>query len=229
MVGRLLLAFLCMTLMACKQEEVKGGPYRELSVIKTSRDFLIPLELKKKIEANYIKWFRSEDPTNIDTDEKLMDKLPRDFLEVDVFFSQKNPGAFERDFVFRSPRGGGLIDLKNLVTGTKGSFFVRFDVTLSGGENIDIPPGFQAYFISNTPPRKIGDEKFGSDCRILIDITNDITGSMAGLGLRVNATEARYFNSLVGDYFFVGYAKEKILLASVSIDDSSRNFTRCRK
>lgn len=201
--------------------------YHEMAVVRTSKNFQIPKVLRERIEKNYIKYYKGKNPTTIDSDEKILDKVPRDFLEVDVYFTQEAKGTLQRDFVMRSPRGGGLVDLSGQVIGKKGSFYVKFDLKPPGEVKDKELHGLQAYYISSVQRRKIADEWYGTECGTLVDITASVVKSQKDKGLRVNATDDRYFNTLVGDYFFVSYGPEKIYLAAIMLDDSSITSTRC--
>ena len=110
---------------ACKEISSEDVVFRPGHILITSKDFLIPRELKSKIEQEYLKFIRAENIKIIASDEDLLAQIPRGFLDIQISFQSSVEGVLAANTKFNLPRGGGEIDLKNYVKGTKGSFFMN--------------------------------------------------------------------------------------------------------
>ena len=213
-------------LVSCTNKKEDRTVYEEGEVLKTSKEFQIPRDLKEKIQKDYIEYVRETEPSNIQPDEELVKQLPREFLEVDLFLRELKTGTLNHDTIFRAPRGGGLIDLAESVLGEKGSFFVRF-ILRDPQYPEDELDNLKAYYLSEVKEKKIGDQTYGSGCGSLVDITDSVVKSAKGSGIRVNAKDDRYFHTLAGTYVFVSYAYEKIRIAALRLKDTSITGFEC--
>src|SRR5690606_1781865 len=110
----------------CKESARDTADYRPGLVLETSKDFLIPRSLKKQNETEYLAFIRKENPKVVLPDAEILARIPREFLDVEVYFRGSAPGVLSGDTVFRLPRGGGSLDLKDYVVGERGSFFMKF-------------------------------------------------------------------------------------------------------
>lgn len=223
---RFLLIASAVFLASCNQNKADSTHYSEGQVLKSSKEFKIPRELKERIHQEYIKYVHDEDPSNIATEEELTSQLPREYLEVDMFLKQLNEGTLDENKVFRSPRGGGLVDLSDTVIGEKGSFFVKFKIKDPQAPDEEIS-NLKSYYLSEVKERLIDGKTYGSGCGSLVDISDAVLKTNKGNGLRVNAKDDRYFHTMAGTYIFVNYAMEKIRLAALRIQDTSISGHEC--
>ena len=223
---KLVFIILLLFLASCTKNTEDRTVYEEGEVLKTSKEFQIPRDLKERIQKDYIAYIRDTMPDNTEEDEKLISQLPREFLEVDVYLKELNAGTLNHNTIFRAPRGGGLVDLSESVLGEKGSFFVRF--ILRDPQNPDEElENLKAFYLSEVKEKKIDEKTYGSGCGSLVDITDPVLDSATGSGIRVNAKDDRYFHSLAGTYIFVNYAYEKIRLAALRLKDTSITGFEC--
>jgi len=194
--------------------------YQPGLVEKTSKEFLIPRELRTEIETRYLAFVRKNNPKIILPDEEVLARIPREFLSVELRFRSSSPGVLRDHTVFRLPRGGGEIDLKHMVIGSKGSFFLTFDVKRASQPE-DKPQDLQIYFYSNVKPQMIGKEKYGSDCHKYMDVTSTLLAANSDKGLTLNATDQRYLPVVGGVFYFIDFSPErKIYIAAVRIKDT---------
>jgi hypothetical protein len=219
---------LLLGVVGCKEKAPSSEPlFAEAPFETTSKTFLIPRDLKKTIDKEYVAFIKRKDPGNIDSEEKITSLVPRGFLSIQVKLNQLVSGTLRRNIVFKSPRGGGLVDLAEEVVGTKGTFFVRFSVDdpeVKEGPLEDI----KVYFLSRAPERVIDKETYGSGCGRLSDITSLFEKMKSGgEGIRTNATDDRYLYTLTGDYFFVGFVPGRIFLASLQLVDRKKTLPPC--
>ncbi|MCB0351050.1 MAG: hypothetical protein KDD38_07690, partial [Bdellovibrionales bacterium] len=105
--------------VGCKKNANVDVTYRPGIIQMTSKDFLIPRELKSQIDSEYIRFIRRNNPKVIREDHELLEDLPRDFLNVQIAFRASADGVLSDHTEFSLPRGGGMIDLKQYVKGTK--------------------------------------------------------------------------------------------------------------
>ncbi len=216
-------------LVGCKTKKHATAHFREGIFLETSKSFKFPRSVKQAIEKNYVAYVRANDTSNIDSDEKLLQNLPREFLSVDVFISQVADGTLRDDTVYHSPRGGGIIDLAPLVVGKKGSFFTRFEVRNLTGKETEGPPvtDYDVVFFSETKPREIEGKKFGSPCGSVLDIGKFVRTQSAKDGIKVNATDLRYLPVLGGTFYFVSYGLERVYFAAIKFVNSEHPEGEC--
>jgi hypothetical protein len=200
--------------------------YHEGEVLKTSKEFIIPRKLKQKIDKDYVDYVRKTDPSNIAPDEELTSQIPRDFLEVDLYLRELFAGSLLQNTVFRTPRGGGLIDLADVVTGDKGSFLVNF-VARSPDAPDEKLTNLSVYYLSEVRKKEIDNKVYGTGCHSLVDISRSVKNNITSKGFRVNAKDDRYYYAMAGTYLFVSYALEKIRIAALRVKDTSITGFEC--
>ncbi|MBX2987457.1 MAG: hypothetical protein KF802_06140 [Bdellovibrionaceae bacterium] len=138
------------------------------------------------------------------------------FMPVTVTLIEKNPGVLsESPLTIRLPRGGGTIDLAPFMTGTEGSFHVRFE--WPEREETD---EFQSWFVSKARRRKLGDELWGAGCGRFYRVTQALEKTMKSGGLTVNTTRNRHLTVLGGHFIFSAKRKGQLFLTQVTFKDS---------
>ncbi len=211
----------------CKNEIGGKVDYAPGLVEKTSKEFLIPRDLRESIENDYLAYIRKENIKNVLPDTEILSRIPREFLDIDLFFRSSAPGVLTDHTRFSLPRGGGEIDLKNCVKGKKGSFYLNYQVKRTHDPNVK-PKSLHVYFLSEVRPRKIGGELFGAGCYKYMDITKVMEHANEGEGLQLNATDHRYLPVISGVLYFVDFDPErKIYLAAVRVVDSRYGDEQC--
>ncbi len=209
--------FLGMGNTGARAEDVQ---YSLGSVEKSSKEFLIPRELRARIEKSYLEYIRKNRPKVVLADEEILSRIPREFLDVEISLRGSAPGVLSDHTVFKLPRGGGEIDLKDYVKGSKGSFFMTFLAKRSNDPKHEVKD-LHVYFLSEARERKIAGEKFGSGCRRYMDITDFIASTQSSGGLQLNATAQRYLSVVGGVFYFVEFNPERrIYLSAVRMKDS---------
>lgn len=211
---------IALAVSGCKKFPSGDVDYKMGVVEKTSKEFLIPRELRAEIEQRYLAYIRKENPKVVLSDEEILARIPREFLDVEISLKAPSRGTLSDNIKFFLPRGGGEIDLKDYVRGKKGSFFMKMAVKRSNQPDHKVED-FRVYFLSEAKERKIAGEKFGAGCRKYMEITDFIISSNRGEGIQLNATEQRYLSVIAGTFYFVEFnPMRKIYLAAVRITDS---------
>jgi hypothetical protein len=228
-VYKLLLLISLSFLVGCKKDGVwePKGEYHSVGVEKTSKEYLIPRDLRDIIEADYLKFIRKENPKIVLPDAEILARIPREFLDVGIYLSSPSSGVLADSTSFELPRGGGEIDLKPVVKGKKGTFYLHF--TTKRTQTPDVPlKNLHIYFMSETKAISIGDDKFGAGCYKYMDVTNQLVSGNSGAGLALNATDLRYLPVIGGVFYFVDFDPErKLFIAAVRMLDSRYPETVC--
>lgn len=211
-----------LALVGCKENgswEPKGE-FQALGVEKTSKEYLIPRDLREYIEQEYLKYIHKENPKIVLADAEILNRIPREFLDVSVFLQAPAPGVLTDNVRFELPRGGGEIDLANVVKGKKGSFFMHFSVQRNQAPSAPLK-NLRVYYMSEAKSQVIAGETFGSGCHRYMDVSNTLLKANAGKGLQLNATDLRYLPVIGGVLYFVDFDPErKIFIAAVRFTDS---------
>lgn len=214
-----LLLIICV-LVGCRKEEDREVDYTHGLVEKTSKEFLIPRELRTHIEKQYLAFIRKENPKVVLPDEEIMARIPREFLNAKIFFRASAPGVLRNHTQYALPRGGGEIDLKEIVTGTKGSFYFTYQLARTSEPDVHLKD-VHVYFASEVKKRKIDGEEFGAGCNTFMEVTKQLQKANSEGGLQLNATNQRYLPVIGGVFYFVDFNPErKMYLASVRIKDT---------
>ncbi|OFZ19008.1 MAG: hypothetical protein A2Z20_11550 [Bdellovibrionales bacterium RBG_16_40_8] len=215
--------------VGCRKTKDLDVEYRPGFVEKTSKDFLIPRNLKSDIEQKYLQFIRIENPKVVLTDEELLARIPREFLDIQVYLYANSSGVLVHNTKFIIPRGGGEIDLKDYVKGSKGSFYLKIGVSRSNQSDIALDK-FHVFFLSEAKERKIQGEKFGAGCKKYMDISRFISNANAAEGVLLNATDQRYLSVVGGIFYFVNFDSErKIYLGALRLSDSRYTNILCEQ
>ena len=200
--------------------QLKGSGYIQSSVEKSSKEFAIPREIRERVEQSYLSFIKKENPKLAVTDEDILAKIPREYLNTEVLLTAAAQGTLIQNSSIVLPRGGGEIDLKNYVVGSKGSFFVKFKNYRTGEPDKKLE-NLAVYFLSETKSKKFERDTFGSGCGKFMDLTDYIGKINAAEGIPVNATGARYLPVIGGTFYFFNFdPQRKLFISAVKFTDS---------
>lgn len=145
------------------------------------------------------------------------------FMPLQVRFSELSEGVLKKPAVrYNFSKGGGNIDLKDLVLGS-GSFFLSFPA-----EQFDENSEFlHLYYISNSPVKKIENESFGLGCGKMIDLKKSFSKLQKPEFLKLNTSDLRYLYVTAGMYVFVFKKASQIFMAQLTIFDSRYSKELC--
>lgn len=215
----LVLPLLVFSITACKEQGDSDIEYDAGEIIDTSKNFKFPKPLKETIDDEYVKFMKTQGPPfDIQSKEELLMQVPREYLDVQVLLTPLAAGTLSHPTRISALRGGGLVDLKDVVRGAKGSFFFDQKITKTSDPKSG-PQRLKIYYLSNAKKRKVGDESFGAGCDRYMDVTDYVMG-LQGKGVQVNATDQRYVSVLAGTYYYIGFEKERLFLAALQVEDS---------
>lgn len=211
---------LILSMVSCTKNQNVDTTYRQGSVQKTSKNFLIPRSLKSEIEKRYLEFIRKENPKVVLADEDIIDRIPRDFLDIEIKLRASGPKVLSDNVKFVLPRGGGEVDLKEYVLGEKGSFFMQLAARRSSEQGHEIN-NLLVYYLSEAKQRVISGEKFGAGCQKFMDVTSFFSAANKSGGLQLNATQQRYLSVIGGVFYFINFDPErKIYISAVRLIDS---------
>lgn len=145
------------------------------------------------------------------------------FMPLQVRFSELSEGVLKKPAVrYNFPKGGGNIDLKDLVLGS-GSFFLSFPAE-QFDENYEF---LHLYYISNSPIKRIENESFGLGCGKMIDLKKSFSKLQKPEFLKLNTSDLRYLYVTAGMYVFVFKKASQIFMAQLTIFDSRYSKELC--
>ncbi len=145
------------------------------------------------------------------------------FMPLQVRFSELSEGVLKKPAVrYNFPKGGGNIDLKDMVLGS-GSFFLSFPAE-QFDENYEF---LHLYYISNSPVKKIENESFGLGCGKMIDLKKSFSKLQKPEFLKLNTSDLRYLYITAGMYVFVFKKSSQIFMAQLTIFDSRYSKELC--
>ena len=145
------------------------------------------------------------------------------FTPLRVEFVEKTPGVLKSSSLqFGFPKGGGRIDLKDVVVGD-GTFFMSFPK-----EQFEkLPDLVHLYFISNSPVTEIQREKFGLGCGKWVDLKANFSKLQKSDFLKLNSTELRHLFVTAGTYIFAFRQGTQVSLTQLTITDSRHTGALC--
>ncbi len=234
MVRLLLAALATLSIASCKHAAgwQPEGSFVSGNVDTTSKEFVIPRKLSKIIQGEYLHYIHKISPASGLSDAEILSQIPRDFLNVTMYFVSGSPGVLANNTKFDLPRGGGQVDLAGVVAGKKGSFYMHFnvvraDASASSGAKA-APQDMRVYFMSETKHLKVGGDEFGAGCGRYMDVTNTLMKANQGKGFHLNATGLRYVPVVGGTFYFVSFGPDKkVYLAAVRMVDSRYPNLQC--
>lgn len=203
------LLFLTLVLMSCSGKS--GAPLAEIIEVRTiAKEVQIP------------KFLMSELVKEIVDDSKTITPVYM-FMPLEVQFTELSQGVLKKPVLkYILPKGGGNIDLKDIVTG-QGSFYFNFPP-----EQFDEQQEFlHLYYISNSPVKKIDNEDFGLGCGKMIDLKKSFSKLQKADFLKLNTSDQRYLYVSSGLYVFVFRKSAQVYMAQLTISDSRYNNELC--
>lgn len=191
-------------LTGCWSQKDEPSENANIKVIRYSdvqKDFAIPTEIWQKLQA--------QESSSAVKAELL-------FTEIEVYFSEKNPGVLQDPqlkMIF--PKGGGKVDLADVRGHKRGTYYfaIRSELMKTGTQN-------KVFLWSKSKQRRIGQESFGAGCGKLLDITDRYFAALSEGGIKVNSTEARDTSLLGGVFFFVSIVGDTEYISQVTVEDS---------
>jgi hypothetical protein len=184
----------------------------------SSRTIGIPKILKTEIDKEYVAHYRKSNPKTVKTDAEILDKIPRDSLDLVVSVWQARQGTLKDNYRYKLTRGGGEIDLARIISGEKGSIYLSLKVFLTG--ELEPQDDYKVYYVATQKPKKVDDDFYGAPCGTLVDVTDKIVRSSKGKAIRANITQDRHVPALTGYYYVVLFVDEKIHFGAIHIHDS---------
>jgi hypothetical protein len=122
---------------------------------------------------------------------------------------------------FKFTNGGGLIDLKKIITG-QGSFY--FYLPLNQFEKL--PELEHMYFMSEYPIKNIDHENFGTGCGTWMDLKKNFS-KFTDKKIKLNTNQQRYLYVAAGYYVFVFRKSNQVYLTHLHLTDTNYNQLKC--
>jgi hypothetical protein len=170
----------------------------------------IPKQLLAELDAELAEEFKSTAPFY-------------SFIPITVQFEELQLGVLTRPKLqYNFPKGGGAIDLKNVVA-AEGSFFMSFPEIQFNDEH-DL---LHIFFISNSPKTIIQGETFGLGCGKWNDLKQSFSKLKQHDYLKVNTNNLRYLRVLAGTYIFILRQGKNIFLTQLTLTDSRHSNELC--
>ncbi len=192
---------------AKKKETVEAKMY---VVEEVASDIRLPKDLMHEMESDYLKRSKSSTPVYV-------------FIPLVVEFLEHSEGALKNPKMsFELPKGGGQIDLQDVVTG-HGSFYMSFP-SWQFDKNLEL---VHLYYVSNSPKKPIENEVFGMGCGKWTDLKNSFGDLSKSDFLKLNTTELRYIHLLAGHYLFVFQQSAQLYLTQLTVTDSRYSSELC--
>jgi hypothetical protein len=166
-------------------------------------------------EQNIPRVLMEEMESEIQTESKSVTPLFF-FTPLTVEFSEKTPGVLKSPLLrFNFPKGGGQIDLKDVITGD-GTYFMSFP----SEQFENLPELVHLYFVSNSPVTEIQRESFGLGCGKWIDLKSSFKKLTKSDFLKLNSTDLRHLFVSAGTYVFAFRQGTQVSLTQLTITDS---------
>jgi hypothetical protein len=198
----LLLLFISFYLLSCSKH-VDEISVEVIEINEIAKEAFIPKALMAEVKDNILKNSSTITPVYL-------------FTPIQVQFTELSENALRKPAMkYSFPKGGGSIDLKDVVTGD-GSFYMSFPKE-QFDDNHEL---LHMYYISNSPVKAIGAEKFGLGCGKMLDLKKSFKKLQNSNFLKLNTNELRYLHVLAGRYVFVFKQSSQIYISQVTVSDS---------
>lgn len=197
--------------VACSSPH-QEDPVHTVQVKEVSEDIKLPLNLFKEFEKEIAEEFKSISPVFI-------------FMPLQVRFAELPSGRGvlkDTALQFNFEKGGGKVDLKDVVS-SQGSFYMHFPAE----QFFSTLEVVHAYYISQSPVRKIQGESFGLGCGKWIDLKQSFKKLTTPNALKFNTTMQRHLHVLAGHFVFVLKQGHQIYLSQLTITDSRYSRQLC--
>lgn len=185
-------------------------PMAEKPALQSSRDVKIPKALTARLEKDYRAYLEKQQIV-------LKDGIKRRLLNVTAEFTQTRAAALHEDTRVKTPLGGGIVDMAQIVTPLRGAFHLR--LIPSRDNHAELPP-IRVFYVSGARERVIGGETFGAGCDKFMEITSMFNKKMSHKGFELFSAEQRYASVVGGTFVIVAFDIETLGVASISFTDS---------
>ncbi|MCB9025096.1 MAG: hypothetical protein H6625_02155 [Bdellovibrionaceae bacterium] len=217
---------------SCKNkfEPKEYAPIQLEYASQSDKNIKAPKVLIEEIEKYFIKNYKKTFPDKKTSEVNILSSIPRKFLGFDVYLrpgSNKLAMSDVKQIPFS--RGGGYIDLANLVEGNVGSFYINI---LFDWQDIMMEPSdvdqLKVYFLSRSIRRTIDGEEWGAGCGKLLDLTHFFKNQIMKKGLLLNAKDQRYLSTLGGTFYFILFKQGELFLATATFEDTRFKDLMCK-
>ncbi len=196
----------------CSSHHEEKETINTVQAKEVAKDIKLPLNLFKEFEKEIAEEFKSVAPVYI-------------FMPLQVQFSEVagNRGVLKDTMVrFEFDKGGGQIDLKDVVSGT-GSFYMSFPAE-QFASTVEL---MHLFYISQSPIKKIQQESFGLGCGKWMDLKAQFSKLQKPNFLKLNTTKNRHLHVLSGQYVFFFKQTNQIYLSQLTVTDSRHSNELC--
>ncbi|MGZ6486119.1 MAG: hypothetical protein ACXWQQ_06275 [Pseudobdellovibrio sp.] len=182
----------------------------EVNVTEIAKEQQIPKQLLLQLDADLGEEFKSSPPLY-------------SFTPLEVLFTESQEGVLRKPAIqYNFPKGGGEIDLKNVVT-SDGSFYISFPEEQFDKNNELL----HLFYISNSPKTSIENEQFGMGCGKWVDLKGNFKKLQNKDFLKLNTNDLRYLRVLAGTYVFIFKQNKNVYLSQLSLTDSRHSGELC--
>lgn len=205
--------FLCalssISLCGCTAKKTAAEP-QVIKVDELAQDFPIPQQLFKIVETELLGETKVLVPVF-------------SYTSLQVLFTEKTAKTLTSpNLLYMLPKGGGQIDLQNVVAG-QGSFFLSFPAE----QFENLPPLSHLYYLSLAPKINIDSEEFGLGCGKWIDLRDKFSELNKNNFLNLNTSDNRHLFVAAGHYVFVFRKLNQVVLAQMTLVDTKNSFLLC--
>lgn len=184
--------------------------FENIEINDIAKEAMVPKLVMTEIENEFKKETKTITPVYI-------------FRRAMVQFNEHSEEVLTKPAIrFQLPKGGGRIDLKDIVTGV-GSFYMSFPAE-QFVENQEL---LHIYYISDSPVKKIENESFGMGCGKMVDLKKSFRKLKDADFLKLNTSDLRYLYVAAGRYVFVFRQAAQIYMSQVTITDSRYSKELC--
>ena len=181
-----------------------------INVTEVAKEQQIPKQLMLELDSDLGEEFKNSPPLF-------------SFYPLQVKLLEHNQSVLKKpSVIYNFPKGGGLIDLKDVLTG-QGSFYFSFPAE-QFDENHEL---LHLYYMSNSPKIKIENDEFGTGCGKWVDLKSNFKKFKSEDYLKLNTHDLRYLRVLAGTYVFIFKQAKNIFLSQLTITDSRYTTELC--
>lgn len=146
------------------------------------------------------------------------------FTPIRVILEQKNEGVLiHPKIALQLARGGGRVDLSELVTSQNGSFYLSFELAEEMKDSKDL----KVFFISDAKKRKLGHEVIGGGCQSLFDLSKKFEAQFLKSQLKLNTTRDRHLSVIGGSFVFSVKKDNQVYISQISFTDTKKKHLFC--
>ncbi len=198
-------------LVACHKDNSGELPPEQIRTIRASelgRDFFVPSGVWDRISGRKLTTVQETGTVS--------------FLPIKVVFDEKNRGVLQQKRVVAEfPKGGGDLDLSQVVGEKTGTFYMKFEF-----EGFADPENLQVYFVNAAKKTKVDGEIRGDGCDKAYDIKAFVLNNLKK-GIEVNTYKNLHLYLLGGHFVFSSQVKGQTLVTQVSMTDTSKSYVFC--